>query len=116
MLLNFICLSIIPVIFIVLGIIFWKHPPKKINYVSGWRTARAMKNQETWDFANRLGGKCFLILGVIELLATLIFLLATLNIDPDTVSLYIVLIVLIQTAFLAIVIIYVERELKTHFK
>lgn len=56
MLLNFFICSIIPIIFIVLGLAFWISPPKEINSMSGWRTKRAMKNQETWDFANRLGG------------------------------------------------------------
>jgi len=113
--LNFILVSIIPVIFIVLGFVFWKHPPKEINHVSGWRTEQSMKNQETWDFANRLGGKCFLILGVIELLIALIFLFATSNIEPNKVNSLGMGLMMIQCAFLAFVFIYVERKLRTHF-
>jgi hypothetical protein len=115
MLLNFILSLLIPVIFIALGFGFWKHPPGEINPVAGWRTARAKRSQQTWDFANKLAGKCTLLLGVIELAVTLIVLVAVMGFDPDTVSPYIILLVLIQSAFFAVVYADVERELKRRF-
>ncbi|WP_283642801.1 SdpI family protein [Croceibacter atlanticus] len=39
-------------ILLILGIIFYKFPPKKINSVYGYRTPRSMTNQDTWDSAN----------------------------------------------------------------
>lgn len=47
---------LIPLIMIVLGFIYGKYPPKKINHISGYRTTMSMKNQDTWDFANRYMG------------------------------------------------------------
>lgn len=32
---------------------FYKKPPKTINSIYGYRTNRSMKNQQTWDEANR---------------------------------------------------------------
>lgn len=104
---------IIPITFILIGFIFWKHPPKEMNGVSGWRTEQSMKNQETWNFANLLGAKCTLILGTIEFLCTLIFLFIVLNLDISEVS--VVALVIIQSASIAIVYVHVEKELRKHF-
>jgi len=41
----------IPVIMIGVGYMMYKHPPKSINAIYGYRTARSMKNDETWKFA-----------------------------------------------------------------
>lgn len=63
---------ILPVTFIVIGRIFWKHPPGEINMLAGWRTKEAMRSEKSWDFANRTGGKMFFWLGMTEFVATLI--------------------------------------------
>jgi len=33
--------------------VMYLYPPKKINYLYGYRTTRSMKSQEHWDFAQR---------------------------------------------------------------
>ena len=38
---------------LVLSLIFFYFPPKKINLVYGHRTSMSMKNQDTWDEANK---------------------------------------------------------------
>ena len=40
---------LIPAIMVGIGARFLKHPPKTINALYGYRTARSMKNQETWN-------------------------------------------------------------------
>lgn len=45
---------------LVLGLLFQKFPPKKINYLYGYRTNRSMKNQEVWEAANNYASKLFL--------------------------------------------------------
>ena len=44
---------------IILGFPFYflKKPPRKINSIYGYRTPRSMKDQETWDLANRTWAK-----------------------------------------------------------
>lgn len=44
-----------------ISIIFWKFPPKKINNLYGYRTPKAMQNQQIWDFANTTFNQNFLI-------------------------------------------------------
>ena len=63
--LFFILSLIIPFTYIAVGLIFWKDSHKKNNSAAGWRTKRAMQNQETWDFANSYGGKSVFTLGLI---------------------------------------------------
>ena len=117
MLLNFICLSILPITFIILGLAFWKRPPKEINYSAGWRSKRAMKNQDTWNYANRLCGKCFLILGIIEFVITwaIFFAASILNIDSNIVQNWGPVLLFIQAACITFIGIYIERKLKERF-
>ena len=41
----FICDLIIPVVMVIGGRMMWKHCPKHINGMSGYRTTRSMKNR-----------------------------------------------------------------------
>ena len=43
-------------IFLITALITLKFPPKKINYLYGYRTTASMKSQEIWDFAQRYSG------------------------------------------------------------
>ena len=47
-----ICDMIIPIVMVIVGRIMWKHCPKHINGISGYRTTRSMKNMDTWKFAH----------------------------------------------------------------
>jgi len=49
----------------VLGWLYVKYPPKKINQLYGYRTRRSMSNQQIWDYANRIGSKMMLSLGLV---------------------------------------------------
>lgn len=49
----------------VAGFILWKFPPRKINWLYGYRTARSMKSQESWDFAQPYAGKELIRQGVL---------------------------------------------------
>ena len=52
-----ICDCIIPAIMIIAGRMMWKHCPKKINGVVGYRTKMSMINMDTWRFAHDHAGK-----------------------------------------------------------
>ena len=56
-----------------ISIIFWKFPPKKINSIYGYRTPKAMLNQQIWIFANDTFNKSLLIYAGISFLAGLAF-------------------------------------------
>ena len=57
----FICDLIIPVVMVIGGRMMWKHCPKHINGMSGYRTTRSMKNMDTWNslttIVENFGGK-----------------------------------------------------------
>ncbi len=59
------------IIFIVTAIITSRYPPKKINYIYGYRTKNSMKSNERWDFAQKYSndqmrklGIAFIIIGL----------------------------------------------------
>lgn len=55
-----------------LSILFYKFPPKKINKLYGYRTVKAMQNQQIWDFANGVFNKNLLIYSGISLLGSVL--------------------------------------------
>ena len=49
-----ICDLIIPIAMVICGRMMWKHCPKHMNSMSGYRTTRSMKKMDTWKFAKAL--------------------------------------------------------------
>jgi uncharacterized membrane protein len=91
-----------------LSIIFWKFPPKKINRIYGYRTFKAMLNEDIWGFANTIFNKNFIIYAGISFLAALI--LATISVKELTWE-PMVLVVL----SLLVSVIKTERSLSDNF-
>ena len=50
---------------LIIGFIFKKFPPKKINSIYGYRTSSSMKNKKVWDYAQIIGANSFIVLGLI---------------------------------------------------
>ena len=65
----------LPVLFILLG--FLLPQCKNIGPV-GYRTPRSMKNQENWDFSQKLSGRLMFSLGILMLINNLLFYFAIL--------------------------------------
>lgn len=63
---------VIPALMIVLGRLSEKVLRTR-NYVAGFRTPRSMKTQETWDYANRLGGRWMMRLGIVAAVLCALF-------------------------------------------
>ncbi len=105
----------IPLIMIVLGMRFIKKPPRKINYIYGYRTSMSMKNQETWDFAHRYCGKLWLILGWFMIILSLIAMLFVLGKDKNVVGTFGLIICGIQLVFLFGSIFLTEIALRKNF-
>jgi len=45
--------QLLGVVFLIIGIILYLFPPKRINNYYGYRTESSKRNQQTWDAANR---------------------------------------------------------------
>lgn len=56
---------VIPLIFLGIGLLWEKHPPKEINWVYGYRTRRSSASQQAWDFAHAYFAKLARRLGMI---------------------------------------------------
>lgn len=75
---------VLSAIFIVLGFILIKWPPKNINYIYGYRMPSSMKNQDTWDEAQKLGGISLSIFGVVIGIFGLWSIIKPLDINNET--------------------------------
>ena len=59
-------------IFIIAGIVMILFPPKKINYLYGYRTKNSMKNIDRWNFAQNYSAKIMIFSGFFFSLTSLI--------------------------------------------
>ena len=106
---------LIPAVMIGIGWLFRYRPPKTINGLYGYRTARSMKNQQTWRVAHETCGLLWLRMGLVLLPVSIAAMLPCLGRGTDTVGFWCVGVVLVQTALLVSSIFPVERALKRTF-
>lgn len=106
---------LVPVIMLFLGRRFQTKPPKTINGVYGYRTARSIKSQQTWDFAHRYCGKLWFCLGLVLLPVSICATLPSLGKDVNAIGLWCVVVEGIQLVVLIGSIFPVERALKNNF-
>ena len=105
---------ILPVTLLIIGLIFYKFSPQKINSFSGYRTTRSMKNIETWNEANKHSSKLMIKFSFSILLLTTfgVFL-------ADKSYKMIVAVILVSTIvsviFILITIILTEKHLINMF-
>ena len=62
-----ICIPIlfnVGIIFIIVGLLMYKFPPKSINSLYGYRTASSMQSQTKWDFAQKYSAKLMSLIGL----------------------------------------------------
>lgn len=77
---------LIPIVMIVFGAKFRRKAPAEINAFFGYRTARSMKNQQTWTFAHRHLGAVWLTTGLVLLLASTLWMWFLLGQPEDRIS------------------------------
>ncbi len=68
----FLCELFVPLTIIGLGQKFTKDPPKTIDPMCGYRTVMSMKNQDTWEFAQRYYGRICWEIGWVFLVLTVL--------------------------------------------
>lgn len=107
----FIASILVPFVQSLIGLRMWRNPPKKVNWVYGYRTSRSMKSPEAWDYANRRCGELWvrmgLVIGVVSALVATLFWHRL-----ETVSLWLCG---FQLLFLFLTIPTVERDLERRF-
>ena len=60
--------NIVGLAFLIAGIVMFFFPPKKINFLYGYRTKNSMRNIDRWNFAQRLSSKLLILFGILLLL------------------------------------------------
>lgn len=111
-----VCNLLIPAVVIWYGRRFQANPPREPNAWFGYRTNRSMKNQDTWDFAQRKMGEVWGRWGFVMLpLAVLAQALTLLAPDLGSMCLWSTLITAVEAALLLLSMIPVERALKKTF-
>ena len=111
----FICNLLIPLLMLLSGWLMWKHCPKKINSLYGYRTSRSMKNMDTWKFAHDSCGRLWWKIGWVLLFLSAIVQIPFYNSNEDIVGMLGLIICMVQLMILILSIIPVERGLKKVF-
>lgn len=110
-----VCNLLIPLLMFVFGRIFERHAPGRVNGVYGYRTARSMKNQETWDFAHQCCGRIWQKAGSIMGLISVTASVFVLTLGESEASYVCIALIALQTVVLIVSIYPVERALKEKF-
>lgn len=110
-----ICDLFIPIIMILAGIIMWKHAPKEINGLLGYRTTRSMKNMDTWQFAHDHCGRLWWKIGLVMLIATIPAHLPFYQSSDDTLSALSLIVTGVQLVVLIASVFPTEMALKKTF-
>lgn len=100
---------------VIVGRVMWKHCPKHINGISGYRTTRSMKNMDTWKFAHDYCGKLWWKVGWVMMIPSALIHIPLYHSNMNTIGFAGLILVAIQ-CFIMIVSIYpTEKALKKHF-
>ncbi|QAA81145.1 SdpI family protein [Aequorivita sp. H23M31] len=106
-----IILVFLAIVTLLTGYWFYYDPPKNINFFFGYRTKKAMKDQQRWDFAHNFSGKLFLWFGLgLILLALLAYII---NLNGDVANVVVAILFGIGTL---IIIYWTEKALGKKFK
>lgn len=95
------------IIYMIMGFIMYKFPPKKINGLYGYRTASSMQNQEKWNLAQKYGATTMFKVGIFFLIISFYKFFFNTNENTD---LAIGMFIMIVGSFVMIPI--VEKKLK----
>ncbi|RKI41338.1 SdpI family protein [bacterium D16-51] len=107
--------ELVPILMLIFGRIFKKHPPKNINSLYGYRTSMSTKNIETWNFAHAYCGRLWWRIGLAMFLSTAAAMLPLIGKTMDEIGFWSSLIMIIQCAALIVSILPVERALRKNF-
>ena len=91
-----ICDMIIPIVMVIVGRMMWKHCPKHINGMLGYRTTRSMKNMDTWRFANEHCGRLWYKMGLFMLAFSVLVSVLLLRTNDNTYSMISLIFILLQ--------------------
>ncbi|GAA4092173.1 SdpI family protein [Mucilaginibacter panaciglaebae] len=101
------------------GVIMQRFPPKSINGFYGYRTLSSMKNQHTWDVANRYAARLMAGVGILSFTAGIAITIALNYLIADeqkTEEFMAAITICSAIAPAVLVIVLTERHLNKTFK
>ena len=110
-----ICSLLVPVIVIITGRMMWKHYPKNINGLIGYRTTLSMRNIDTWKFANEYCGRLWYRIGILMLIFSIIICFLFFKASYNTAFMASLILIAIQCIILVATIFPTENALKREF-
>lgn len=110
-----ICSLLVPVIVIITGRMMWKHYPKNVNGLIGYRTTLSMRNIDTWKFANEYCGRLWYRIGILMLIFSIIICLLFFKASYNTAFMASLILIAIQCIILVATIFPTENALKREF-
>ena len=112
---NIVFTLFIPVLMILCGYLMYKHTPKDINCLVGYRTAMSLKNQETWDFAHNYCGRLWVKVGAGMTIISALVCGPYFFMSSGKATVIMCIAEVIQVVFLCWTIVPTERALKDNF-
>ena len=106
---------LIPGIMVGIGARFLKHPPRTVNAWYGYRTARSMKNQETWKLAHTVCGRYWYCCGWLLLPLSVVPILFVIGRSTETIGYTGVITVFIQLVPMLCALPVTEHALRKKF-
>lgn len=111
----FFCNLLVPVLMIFSGRMMWKHPPRNINGMVGYRTTFSMKNKDTWEFAHNYCGRLWWKIGWIMLVPSVVIFSFTYSKTEEVMGTIEAILCTIQCVILILSIFPTEKALKRNF-
>jgi len=97
------------------GFLFERHSPKKINFIFGYRSLRSMKNQETWEYGNKLSGLLLSRLGIALFICSIAALIFVHGSSDTAIRNVGIVIVVVHALLIVISALATELALHKHF-
>ena len=94
---------------------FFNWPPREFNGFYGYRTAKSMKSQEAWDFAQMYFGKVWLRTGLLMLIPSVLAMLPCMGESDGKVGLWGLILCTVECVIMVLSILPIERALKRRF-
>lgn len=110
-----VCNLLLPIIMIVAGKMMWKHCPKEINGVYGYRTKRSGINKDTWNYAHEYCGRLWWKSGLVMLVMTIIVFLPFINSSDKSIGTVGLFPCIIQCIIMIATVFITEHALKKTF-
>ena len=110
-----ICDLLLPINMLITGRMMWKHYPKEINGVLGYRTNRSMKNANTWKFAHEYCGKLWWKIGAASVLPTILVHIPFFHSDENIIGIVGGIVAAVQCVIMLASVFLTEHALKKTF-